>query len=132
MTQAFFLATLLLGFTAFALMWLLGLHIKFELTFKTLATVFVMLPLLVIPVLLVFVIGFGLYMLVHATGLLPSIPDQYVLWALVAIAVAIPGVIWIGYIVLVVREQGRPMHHRKRRPIKRTARRPNKHSPHNT
>ena len=108
MTQAFFLATLLLGFTAFALMWLLGLHIKFELTFKTLATVFVMLPLLVIPVLLVFVIGFGLYMLVHATGLLPSIPDQYVLWALIAIAIAIPGVMWVRYIVLVVREQGRP------------------------
>ena len=84
MTQAFFLAILLLGFIAFALMWLLGLHIKFELTFKTLATVFVMLPLLVIPALLVFVIGFGLYMLVHATGLLPSIPDRYVLWALIA------------------------------------------------
>jgi|SRR6516162_4055850 hypothetical protein len=108
MTQAFFLATLLLGFTAFALMWLLGLHIKFELTFKTLATVFVMLPLLVIPVLLVFVIGFGLYMALHATGLLPSIPDQYVLWALIAIAIAIPGVMWVRYIVLVVREQGRP------------------------
>src|SRR5215469_16362142 len=110
MTQAFFLATLLLGFIAFALMWLLGLHIKFELTFKTLAPVFVMLPLLVIPVLLVFVIGFGLYMLVHATGLLPSIPDQYVLWALIAIAVAIPGVMWVRYIVLVVREQERPTH----------------------
>src|SRR6516165_8964518 len=92
MTQAFFLAILLLGFTAFALMWLLGLHIKFELTFKTLATVFVMLPLQVIPVLLVFVIGFGLYMVLHATGLLPSIPDRYVLWALIAIAIAIPGV----------------------------------------
>ena len=50
-----FLAILLLGFIAFALMWLLGLHIKFELTFKTLATVFVVLPLLVIPALLVFV-----------------------------------------------------------------------------
>jgi hypothetical protein len=69
-----------------------------------------MLPLLVIPVLLVFVIGFGLYMLVHATGLLPSIPDQYVLWALIAIAVAIPGVMWVRYIVLVVREQERPTH----------------------
>ena len=110
MTQAFFLATLLLGFIAFALMWLLGLHIKFELTFKTLATVFVMLPLLVIPVLLVFVIGFGLYMLVHATGLLPSIPDRYVFWALIAIAIAIPGVMWVRYIVLVAREQGRPTH----------------------
>jgi hypothetical protein len=131
MTQAFFLA-ILLAFMALALMRLLGLHIKYERIFKALATVLVMLPLLVIPVLLVFVIGFGLYMLLHATGLVPSIPDQYVLWALIAIAVAIPGVIWIGYIVLVVREQGRPMHHRKRRPIKRTARRPNKHSPHNT
>ena len=105
MTQAFFLAILLLGFIAFALMWLLGLHIKFELTFKTLATVFVMLPLLVIPVLLVFVIGFGLYMLVHATGLLPSIPDRYVLWALIAIAIAIPGVMWVRCIVLVVRSE---------------------------
>ena len=114
MTQAFFLAILLLGFIAFALMWLLGLHIKFELTFKTLATVFVVLPLLVIPVLLVFVIGFGLYMLVHAAGLLPSIPDRYVLWALILIAIAIPGVVWVRYIVLVVREQGRPTHHRKR------------------
>jgi hypothetical protein len=131
MTQAFFLA-ILLAFIALALMRLLGLHIKYERIFKALATVLVMLPLLVIPVLLVFVIGFGLYMLLHATGLVPSIPDQYVLWALIAIAVAIPGVIWVGYIVLVVREQGRPMHHRKRRPIKRTARRPNKHSPHNT
>ena len=131
MTQAFFLA-ILLAFIALALMRLLGLHIKYERIFNALATVLVMLPLLVIPVLLVFVIGFGLYMLLHATGLVPSIPDQYVLWALIAIAVAIPGVIWIGYIVLVVREQGRPMHHRKRRPIKRTARRPNKHSPHNT
>ena len=110
MTQAFFLATLLLGFIAFALMWLIGLHIKFELTFKTLAIVFVMLPLLVIPALLVFVIGFGLYMLLHASGLLPSIPDQYVLWALIAIAFAIPGVMWVRYIVLVVREQGRPTH----------------------
>jgi hypothetical protein len=89
----------LLGFIAFALMWLLGLHIKFELTFKTLATVFVTLPLLVIPVLLVFVIGFGLYMLVHATGLLPSIPDRYILWALIVIAIAIPGVMWVRYIV---------------------------------
>ena len=115
MTQAFFLAILLLGFIAFALMWLLGLHIKFELTFKTLATVFVILPLLLIPALLVFVIGFGLYMLVSATGLLPSIPDRYVLWSLIAIAIAIPGVIWVRYIVLVVRnEQGRPTHHRKR------------------
>ena len=115
MTQAFFLAILLLGFIAFALMWLLGLHIRFQAIFKTLATVFVMFPLLVIPVLLVFVIGFGLYMLVRATGLLPSIPNQYVLWALIAIAVAIPGVIWVRYIVLVVRnEQGRPTHHRKR------------------
>src|SRR5262249_6081231 len=110
MTQAFFLAILLLGFIAFALMWLSGLHIKFELTFKTLATVFVMLPLLVIPALLVFVIGFGLYMLVHATGMLPNIPDRYVLWALIAIAIVIPGVIWVQYIVLVVREQGRPTH----------------------
>jgi hypothetical protein len=66
---------------------LLGFHIKFERIFKALAIVFVMLPLLVIPALLVFVIGFGLYMLVHATGLLSSIPDQYVLWALIAIAV---------------------------------------------
>ena len=115
MTQAFFLAILLLGFIAFALMWLLGFHIKFELTFKTLATVFVVLPLLVIPALLVFVIGFGLYMLVHAAGLLPSIPDRYVLWSLIAIAIAIPGVIWVRYIVLVVRdEQERPTHHRKR------------------
>jgi len=89
---------------------LLGLHIKYEPIFKTLATVFVMLPLLVIPALLVFVIGFGLYMLVHATGLLPSIPDRYVLWALIAMAIAIPGVIWVRYIVLVVREQGRPTH----------------------
>src|SRR5215472_5422752 len=105
MTQAFFLAILLLGFIAFALMWLLGIHIKFELTFKTLATVFVMLPLLVIPVLLVFVIGFGLYMLVHASVLLPSIPDRYVLWTLIAVAIAIPGVIWVRYIVLVAREQ---------------------------
>jgi hypothetical protein len=108
MTQAFFLAILLLGFIAFALMRLLGLHIKFELTFKTLAIVFVMLPLLVIPALLVFVIGFGLYMLVsgvlNATGLLPSIPDRYVLWSLIAIAIAIPGVIWVRYIVLVVRD----------------------------
>ena len=108
MTQAFFLAILLLGFIAFALMWLLGLHIKFELTFKTLAIVFVMLPLLVIPALLVFVIGFGLYMLVsgvlNATGLLPSIPDRYVLRSLIAIAIAIPGVIWVRYIVLVVRD----------------------------
>ena len=95
-----FLAILLLGFIAFALMWLLGLHIKFELTFKTLAIAFVMLPLLVIPALLVFVIGFGLYMLLHATGLLPSIPDQYLLWALIAIAIAIPGVMWVRYIVL--------------------------------
>src|SRR6516164_3591395 len=128
MTQAFFLAILLLGFIAFALMWLLGLHIKFELTFKTLATVFVVLPLLVIPALLVFVIGFGLYMLVRATGLLPSIPNQYVLWALIAIAVAIPGVIWVRYMLLVVRDElGRPMHHRKRRRIKQTAHRPSKH-----
>src|SRR6516225_8538640 len=109
MTQAFFLAILLLGFIAFALMWLLGFHIKFQAIFKTLATVFVMLPLLVIPALLVFVIGFGLYMLVsaalHARGLLPSI----------AIAIAIPGVMWVRYVVLVVRnEQGRPTHHRKR------------------
>ena len=110
MTQALFLATLLLGFIAFALMWLLKLHIKFELTFKTLATVFVMLPLLVIPVLLVFVIGFGLYMALHATGLLPSIPDRYVLWALIAIAIAVPGVMWVRYFVLIVREQGRPTH----------------------
>ena len=110
MTQAFFLAILLLGFIAFALMWLSGLHIKFELTFKTLATVFVMLPLLVIPALLVFVIGFGLYMLVHAAGLLPSIPDRYVLWSLIVIAIAIPGVMWVRYIVLVAREQGRPTH----------------------
>src|SRR5215472_2216286 len=99
MTEAFFLAILLLGFIAFALMWLLGLHIKFELTFKTLATVFVILPLMVIPALLVFVIGFGLYMLVsgalNATGLLPSIPDRYVIWALIAIAIAIPGFIWV-------------------------------------
>ena len=131
MTQAFFLA-ILLAFTALALMRLLGLHIKYEPIFKTLAIVLVMLPLLVIPALLVFVIGFGLYMLLHATGLVPSIPDRYVLWALIAIAVAVPGVIWVGYIVLVVREQGRPTRHRKRRPIKRTAHRPNKHSPHNT
>src|SRR5262249_23949160 len=115
MTQAFFLAILLLAFIAFALMWLLGLHIKFQAIFKTLAIVLVMLPLLVIPALLVFVIGFGLYMLVSATGLLPSIPDRYVLWSLIAIAIAIPGVIWVRYIVLVVRnEQGRPTHHRKR------------------
>ena len=107
-----FLAILLLGFIAFALMWLSGLHIKFELTFKTLATVFVVLPLLVIPALLVFVIGFGLYMLVHAAGLLPSIPDRYVLWSLIVIAIAIPGIMWVRYIVLVVRdERGRPMHH---------------------
>jgi hypothetical protein len=111
MTQAFFLAILLLAFIAFALMWLLGLHIKFELTFKTLATVLVMLPLLVIPTLLVFVIGFGLYMLVsgalYSTGLLSSIPDRYVIWSL--------GVMWVRYIVLVVRnEQGRPAHRRKR------------------
>jgi len=105
MTQAFFLAILLLGFIAFALMWLLGLHIKFELAFKTLATVFVVLPLLVIPALLVFVIGFGLYMLVHAAGLLPSIPDRYVLWALIVIAIAIPGVMWVRYIALVVRNE---------------------------
>jgi hypothetical protein len=109
MTQAFFLAILLIGFIAFALMWLLGLHIKFQAIFKTLATVFVILPLLVIPALLVFVIGFGLYMLVsaalHATGLLPSIPDRYVLWALIAIAIAIPGVMWVRYIVLVVRNE---------------------------
>ena len=112
MTQAFFLAILLLGFIAFALMWLLGFHIKFELTFKTLATVFVVLPLLVIPALLVFVIGFGLYMLVHAAGLLPSIPDRHVLWSLIVIAIAIPGIMWVRYIVLVVRdERGRPMHH---------------------
>ena len=68
-----------------------------------------MLPLLVIPALLVFAIGFGLYMLVsgvlNATGLLPSIPDQYVLWALIAIAIAIPGVIWVRYIVLVARDE---------------------------
>jgi hypothetical protein len=112
------------------------LHIKYASIFKTLATVLVMLPLLLIPALLVFVIGFGLCMLIlpmlYATGLVPSIPDRYVLWALFAIALAIPGVIWVGYIVLVVREQGRPMHHRKRRPIKQTARRPNKHTPHNT
>jgi hypothetical protein len=109
MTQAFFLAILLLGFIAFALMWLIGLHIRFQATFKTLATVFVILPLLVIPALLVFVIGFGLYMLVsgalNSTGLLPSIPDRYVLWALIAIAIAIPGVIWVRYIVLVVRDE---------------------------
>ena len=104
MTQAFFLA-ILLAFIALALMRLLGLHIKFERIFKALAIVFVMLPLLVIPALLVFVIGFGLYMLVHATGLLPSIPDRYVLWALIAIAVAIPGVIWARYMVLVVRNE---------------------------
>ena len=123
MTQAFFLA-ILLAFIALALMRLLGLHIKFERIFKALAIVFVMLPLLVIPALLVFVIGFGLYMLVHATGLLPSIPDRYVLWALIAIAVAIPGVIWVRYMVLVVRDElGRPMHHRKR-----SRRRSNKHS----
>src|SRR5262245_47488901 len=103
MTQAFFLAILLLGFIAFALMWLLGLHIRFPAIFKTLATVFVVLPLLAIPALLVFVIGVGLYMLVHATGLL--IPDRYVLWALIAIAIAIPGVIWVRYIVLVVRNE---------------------------
>jgi hypothetical protein len=131
MTQAFFLAILLLAFIALALIRLLGLHIKYEPIFKTLATVLVMLPLLVIPALLVFVIGFGLYMLVssalHTTGLMPSIPDRYVLWALIAIAVAIPGVIWVRYIVLVVREQGWPMHHRKRGPIKQTAHRPNKH-----
>ena len=105
MTQAFFLAILLLGFIAFALMWLLGLHIRFELTFKTLATVFVMLPLLVIPALLVFVTGFGLYMLLHTAGLLPSIPDRYVLRALIAIAIAVPGVMWVRYIVLVVRNE---------------------------
>ena len=110
-----FLAILLLGFIAFALMWLSGLHIKFELTFKTLATVFVVLPLRVIPALLVFVIGFGLYMTLHAAGLLPSIPDRHVLWALIVVAIAIPGVMWVRYIVLVVRnEQGRPTHHRKR------------------
>jgi hypothetical protein len=82
MTQAFFLAILLLAFIALALIRLLGLHIKYEPIFKTLATVLVMLPLLVIPALLVFVIGFGLYMLVssalHTTGLMPSIPDRYV------------------------------------------------------
>jgi len=100
-----FLVILLLGYIAFALMWLSGLHIKFELTFKTLATVFVVLPLLVIPALLVFVIGFGLYMLVHAAGLLPSIPDRYVLWSLIVIAIAIPGVMWVRYIVLVVRDE---------------------------
>ena len=105
MTQAFFLAILLLGFIAFALMWLLGLHIRFRAIFKTLATVFVVLPLLAIPALLVFVIGVGLYMLVHATGLLPSIPDRYVLWALIAIAISIPGVMWVRYIVLVVRNE---------------------------
>ena len=69
MTQVFF-AILVLAFLALALMRLLGLHIKFERIFKALAIVFVMLPLLVIPALLVFVIGFGLYMLVRATGLL--------------------------------------------------------------
>jgi hypothetical protein len=100
-----FLVILLLGYIAFALMWLSGLHIKFELTFKTLATVFVVLPLLVIPALLVFVIGFGLYILVHAAGLLPSIPDRYVLWSLIVIAIAIPGVMWVRYIVLVVRDE---------------------------
>ena len=71
MTQVFF-AILVLAFLALALMRLLGLHIKFERIFKALAIVFVMLPLLVIPALLVFVIGFGLYMLVsgalNATG----------------------------------------------------------------
>ena len=67
MTQAVFLA-ILLAFIALALMRLLGLHIKYESIFKTLATVLVMLPLLVLPVLLVFVIGFGLYMLLHARG----------------------------------------------------------------
>jgi|SRR6516162_7622185 len=123
MTQVFF-AILVLAFLALALMRLLGLHIKFERIFKALAIVFVMLPLLVIPALLVFVIGFGLYMLVRATGLLPSIPNQYVLWALIAIAVAIPGVIWVRYMLLVVRDElGRPMHHRKR-----SRRRSNKHS----
>ena len=44
MTQAFFLAILLLAFIAFALTWLLGLHIKFQAIFKTLAIVLVMLP----------------------------------------------------------------------------------------
>jgi len=127
MTQVFF-AILVLAFLALALMRLLGLHIKFERIFKALAIVFVMLPLLVIPALLVFVIGFGLYMLVRATGLLPSIPNQYVLWALIAIAVAIPGVILVRYMLLVVRDElGRPMHHRKRRRIKQTAHRPSKH-----
>src|SRR6516164_3716478 len=127
MTQVFF-AILVLAFLALALMRLLGLHIKFERIFKALAIVFVMLPLLVIPALLVFVIGFGLYMLVRATGLLPSIPNQYVLWALIAIAVAIPGVIWVRYMLLVVRDElGRPMHLRKRRRIKQTAHRPSKH-----
>ena len=58
-----------------------------------------------IPALLVFVIGFGLYMLVHAAGLLPSIPDRYVLWALLVIAIAIPGVMWVRYIALVVRNE---------------------------
>ena len=78
--------------------------------FKTLAAALVLLPLLVIPALLAFVIGFGLYMLVHATGLLPTIADRYVLWALIVIAIAIPGVIWVRYIVVVLREQGRPTH----------------------
>ena len=58
-----------------------------------------------LPALLVFVIGFGLYMLLHATGLVPSIPDRYVLWSLIAIAIAIPGVMWVRYIVLVVRDE---------------------------
>ena len=46
-------------------------------------------------------------MTLHAAGLLPSIPDRHVLWALLVVAIAIPGVIWVRYIVLVVRnEQG--------------------------
>ena len=44
-------------------------------------------------------------MTLHAAGLLPSIPDRYVLWALIVIAIAIPGVMWVRYIALVVRNE---------------------------
>jgi hypothetical protein len=107
----FFLMILLVTAIVVVLARAVGVRIRFESVFKVIAIAVSMLGVLLLSAMVVFICEFGVLMVVgltlSAAGLLPSIPHHYevlAIWLMAAVAVCIPGIGWVRYVLLAGKE----------------------------
>ena len=114
MTYLFFMLVLFLAGGIVAVLRVVGVRLRFESTFKALAILVTMLPILVMGALVVFVLEVGAVLVVllalYFTGVvadLSAIPHRYQvlsICALIVVALCISGISWVRYVLLVHRE----------------------------